>query len=599
MMSSRMRRSPCLPLGRHILRSLASTSASAIVAGLAFAPTTASAQLLRGAGPATNPVVVSGPGVVAGQIQSNSMRAALAQQQSTQVREAAMRTYVTSVRQAAASSLIRATPTNGISPTGLYPIAQVRAAMALARGDASSQAAAAALLSSLQAGKDTSGGKSTWEGAGLPTESADHTLVTIDQAQSRAVLTWDNFDIGAQTTLQFNQKQGGIAQTGWIALNRVVDSANPTTILGKIKADGAVYILNSRGVVFGKGSQLNLTSLLASSLDVGGFASNFRTGLLNAGDINTKPIFSESSIADRNVQFLLNGPFATKSIVFTGGQTTPPIFLSASIAKGTYAQLGGNPAFLDSGKVEVDPGASVTTAEGGYLVLAAPSVTNAGTLSSVNGQISLQAGQLITAVQSSGDSNSIDPNVRGFILRTVTSPYGPQLQPPSSGIRAADGTIVNSGLIESKRGYLSLGAGAFGTITDTGLLTATTSVSRNGFHPAERRHSQASGARPTPRRPAVFLFCRKRRAKRFRGATSMRPLLSRPRKSRSVHAAILQPIKPPSQMPFKLCSPQTSTSARTACFMRPARMSCLALRSLQAFRSRVSPIPKSRLPAVP
>src|SRR5262249_16119888 len=111
------------------------------------------------------------------------------------------------------------------------------------------------------------GDVSRWRNADLPTQSTDASGVRVDinQTQKKAILSWDTFNVGASTTVNFNQ-----AASDWIALNRVVDpSAAPSRILGQINAPGAVYLINRNGIVFGAGSQVNVHTLVASSLDVG------------------------------------------------------------------------------------------------------------------------------------------------------------------------------------------------------------------------------------------------------------------------------------------------------------------------------------------
>jgi filamentous hemagglutinin family protein len=140
-----------------------------------------------------------------------------------------------------------------------------------------------------------------WRGADLPTETAnadlvlsgkddgrfivksdvaDQTLVTVRQQDPRAILTWKNFDVGKNTTLYFNQTgQDGAPKRDWVALNRVLAGAPdangrrvqaaPSLILGKIRSDGEVYVINQNGIIFGGSSLVNTNSLVASSLDVG------------------------------------------------------------------------------------------------------------------------------------------------------------------------------------------------------------------------------------------------------------------------------------------------------------------------------------------
>src|SRR3546814_18768282 len=82
--------------------------------------------------------------------------------------------------------------------------------------------------------------------------------VTIKQDQKQAVLSWDTFNIGKDTSLTFDQK----GNADWIALNRVVGQLDPFTgrrdpskapapsqILGSMKADGAVLVINQNGKI--------------------------------------------------------------------------------------------------------------------------------------------------------------------------------------------------------------------------------------------------------------------------------------------------------------------------------------------------------------
>jgi hypothetical protein len=77
-----------------------------------------------------------------------------------------------------------------------------------------------------------------WTGANAPTQTASdgQTTVGIQQTAAQAILNWTTFNIGAQTTLTFNQQ----GNASWVALNRVVGSTAPSQILGNINATGQV-----------------------------------------------------------------------------------------------------------------------------------------------------------------------------------------------------------------------------------------------------------------------------------------------------------------------------------------------------------------------
>lgn len=455
-----MIRTPGAPGARRLMLGV---SVGALVLSLTTVPAQAQLAAMRGAaGTATAPASV--PAASATPARSVSMQDALARQTTIQTRAQAIARYASSA-QTAALAAIKGSPSDGISTNGLNPIAAVRAAtLYVAAGTSASSVTANAVPTSVAAANDPTG-LNTWEGALAPVQSTDSNgkvTVRIDQTQQRALLSWQNFDVSANTALVFNQSVKGVAQQSWTVVNRVANSVAPSRILGSITAPGTVLVLNSSGVLFGPGSQVNLHSLVASSLELGNFASSVRT-------INGTEYFVASTIKDRNTAYLQNG------LILQGISGFKPQFLSTLLAPGDYAVNSPLPASGDGG-VYVYSGANITTDSGGMIILAAPTVVNAGTLSATEGQVSLQGGDLIGATESTGASGSADVNVRGLILSSQVPaiPTVPQDPGPDQG------TVVNYGVITSTRGYLSLGSGPFGSVTNTGFLEATTSVSRNG-----------------------------------------------------------------------------------------------------------------------
>ncbi|WP_226015741.1 filamentous haemagglutinin family protein [Novosphingobium sp. FKTRR1] len=443
---------------------LASVSFGALVLGLAD-PAKAQLAAMRAAAGTVNAGTVSA-GTAATPSRTVTMQEALQRQQVLQDRAKALAGYVTSARSAALAA-IKTVPTDGISDKGLNPISAVRSATLYVAASASTTTVTGnAVPTSVSAANDATG-INTWEGAKAPvqtTDSSGKVTVTIDQTQQRALLSWQNFDVSANTSLVFNQKQNGTAQQSWTVVNRVVNAVNPSVVLGSIKADGTVLILNSMGVLFGSSSQVNLHSLVASSLELGNFAS----AVVSVGQ---RQYFVAATIKDRNTSYLQNG------LLVSGVSTYKPQYLSALLPSGQYDVTAALPVPTTlEGAVNVYGGAQITSDSGGMILLAGPSVTNAGTLSASDGQVSLQGGRYIGAVTSTGASGSADTSVRGLIFSSQlpSTPTSPQDSTPDQGM------VLNLGLVSSRRGYISLGAGVFGTVTNSGLLSATTSVSRNG-----------------------------------------------------------------------------------------------------------------------
>ena len=145
-----------------------------------------------------------------------------------------------------------------------------------------------ALLSSLgsiaiaapQGGKVTSGDGSI---------STTGNTTTIKQTSDRLNLNWQSFNVDKNETVKFDQPSASA-----LAVNRILDS-NGSQILGKLNANGQVWLINPNGVLFGKDAQINVGSIVASTLNpedasIGGartvFSGNSTAAVVNLGTIN-------------------------------------------------------------------------------------------------------------------------------------------------------------------------------------------------------------------------------------------------------------------------------------------------------------------------
>ena len=92
----------------------------------------------------------------------------------------------------------------------------------------------------------------------------------IQQQSQNAAINWQSFNIGAGAAVNFAQPSASS-----ITLNRVLGQ-NPSSILGNLTANGQIFILNPNGVLFGKGAQVNVGGLIASTLSLSN--ENFMAG---------------------------------------------------------------------------------------------------------------------------------------------------------------------------------------------------------------------------------------------------------------------------------------------------------------------------------
>lgn len=122
----------------------------------------------------------------------------------------------------------------------------------------------------------------------MQSQADGRTTVTVEQTADRAILNWETFNIGRQTTLQFDQ------QSNWAVLNRVNDpSARPSQIQGQIKADGTVMVANRNGVVFSGSSQVNVRNLVAAAASISD--SQFRERGLYFDANGSQPSFTDAA----------------------------------------------------------------------------------------------------------------------------------------------------------------------------------------------------------------------------------------------------------------------------------------------------------------
>ncbi|SDS18505.1 filamentous hemagglutinin family N-terminal domain-containing protein [Halopseudomonas litoralis] len=186
--------------------------------------------------------------------------------------------------------------------------------------------------------RNADGNQLNWKGAewanGTP-NIGDRDL-TIKQTESKAILNWDTFNIGRDTSLEFQQNAGDAV------LNRVVgNEIAPSQIAGQLKADGTVMVINQNGVIFTGSSQTNVRNMVAA-----------------AGTITDS-------------QFENNGLYNGNNATITNA----------------------------AGDVVVEQGAQITTHKsetstqgGGYVLLLGQNVDNAGEINTTNGQTAMAAG---------------------------------------------------------------------------------------------------------------------------------------------------------------------------------------------------------------
>ena len=245
--------------------------------------------------------------------------------------------------------------------------------------------------------------------------------MNIHQSSQNMVANWNSFDIGKGNTVQFYQPDSSA-----VALNRVVGGGE-SQIMGNLKANGQVFLVNPNGVLFGKEASVSTSGFVASTRDI------------------------------------KNDDFMNRRYTFSGGQK--------------------------AGAEIVNQGA-LTTNAGGYIVLTADRVSNSGTIRTPGGKTVLAASERVTlqldngglvAVQVTGDVVNALVENRGLV-----SARDGQVYLTALGRDMLMNTVLNvSGVVEAggmhrQDGNIVLDGGDSGVVHLSGTLQADNASGQGG-----------------------------------------------------------------------------------------------------------------------
>ncbi|MBJ2154380.1 GLUG motif-containing protein [Variovorax sp. IB41] len=247
-------------------------------------------------------------------------------------------------------------------------------------------------------------------------------VTRVDQSTQRATINWQGFGIGAGETVNFIQPNASA-----ITLNRVVGNER-SVIDGVLNANGKVFLINSNGVLFNRGSSVNTAGLVASTLDISdadfnagryAFSGNGGSGsVINMGTLTSATggyvALLGPSVSNQGVIVATKGTVALGSgnrisLNFNGDS-----LVNVSIDEGTWAALVEN-----RGAIQADGGTVILTANAANLLLGSQvnntGIVQARTVDDLKGSITLRAdggtanvgGTLDASAPVSGDGGTI------------------------------------------------------------------------------------------------------------------------------------------------------------------------------------------------
>ncbi|WP_444823303.1 two-partner secretion domain-containing protein [Yersinia pseudotuberculosis] len=246
--------------------------------------------------------------------------------------------------------------------------------------------------------------------------------LTVTQQTDKLAINWDSFDIAHGHSVIYAQPG---SQS--IALNQV-QGQSASQIYGRLQANGQVFLLNPRGILFGKEAQVNVGGLVAST------------------------------------KYMSNPEFLSGDYRLIGGESEGNIINQANLrsALGGYIALVGN-------RIDNQRSGSITTPQGNTVLAVGHSVT-----------LNLDHGNLL-GVQIQGETVAALIQNGGLIQAD-----GGVIQLTAKGKDMLMDTVIdNTGILQAKglsakNGAIYLDGGGEGVVSQMGTIDVNNQQGRGG-----------------------------------------------------------------------------------------------------------------------
>ena len=279
--------------------------------------------------------------------------------------------------------------------------------------------------------------------------SPNATTTLINQQSNQLTLNWSSFNIASGQTVRFVQPSSSS-----VALNNIL-SQSPSQIFGELDANGRVVLINPNGILFGRSAQLNVGSLIASSLELKEYDPA-------TGRLSFQSLSGHAGVIDNEgtITAARGG-----SVALLGGTVLNNGLVVADY--GTVAMGAGDVATLDfygGGLLRLQVSGDAKSNPSG----AAAAVQNSGRIQANGGQVLLTAGATQGVFASAVDNSGV---IRAGRIQNV----GGVIE-----LLGTDGAATNSGTLDASGADA---ASTGGTVTVTGnsvSLTAAAKINVSG-----------------------------------------------------------------------------------------------------------------------
>lgn len=243
----------------------------------------------------------------------------------------------------------------------------------------------------------------------------DALTTVVTQQTQRAIINWQTFNVAGNELVLFQQPSSSS-----VVLNRVI-GGSPSEIFGSIEANGRVFLLNTNGVVFAPGAQLDVGGLVASTFTIAdnAFMAGSNTLVRGAGA-------PDAGVVNRGVIRTADGGF----VVLAGDFAHNEGVIAA--ANGTIVLAAGARVALN-----LDGAGLVDFAVDEATLSAAAGVSNTGQLLADGGTVVMTA-RIANALVGTAVNNE------GLVRATRIEDRGGEVWLTGFG-----GDVVNSGTLDA------------------------------------------------------------------------------------------------------------------------------------------------------
>jgi filamentous hemagglutinin family protein len=274
----------------------------------------------------------------------------------------------------------------------------------------------------------------------------------VHQSSDRAVIDWDSFNIGENALTQFHQNSASS-----IVVNRVTGNGDPTQILGSLRANGIVMVLDRNGVIFGANARVDVGGIIASTGTINDSAF-MAGGNVSLSDIDTGGgVINHGmiSVADAGLAAFVAPAVANSGIITarlgriqigSGESATLDLYgdglLEVAVSDESMQQAISNTGVLhaDGGTIQITAAAAKGIVNS---IINVDGVVSASSTTVEGGKIILHGGKITVAKDAFIDASSTVAGGGSVVVYADDDAY------IAGSIKASGSTDDNGGFIET------------------------------------------------------------------------------------------------------------------------------------------------------